>query len=558
MNKITIFSLLTILVFSLVSGAFGVSYNIDEFVVSDGEVDSMSLEAKGDYVIFRDMSLMRLRGYQLSTRESFYILPIGSDAFSVRMNGEYVVWTDMNTSQLHGYYLDGREMFVISVEAVDSMSVVISDRYVFWKDMAGEGLYGFDMIARKEIVIEGVNADSYSIKAAGDYVVWYDSIAMALYGYDIVAEETFTVSDVDVDTMGLTMNREYVVWTDYNGALKGYDLSGREGFEVALENVDSMSVKLASNFVVWFDNINFNLLAFDLDTREPSVLSESDVDSMSVATSDRYVVWKDSMHFMLSGFDLQSGQVIDFNVRYDSYSRPAITGDYVIWEHNDPVGMTYSIVGFDIFEMEQFLVSDLSSGGGTYPVMASMGHAIWYDMIDALPVLKGGKIFKVVNDECVDAAEVFDDVVYAGDSTGALGEDLTGCGYNDWVDVWHEYRPTAGGEVTVDTNGSSFDTTVSVFNACGGDEIACNDDYSDDHTQSRVTFSVVKGKTYYIRVAGFDGQSGAYQLLVSRGVCREPIVSDLNGDCKVDLADLAIMSSEWLKCNLEPAVDCWN
>jgi hypothetical protein len=39
--------------------------------------------------------------------------------------------------------------------------------------------------------------------------------------------------------------------------------------------------------------------------------------------------------------------------------------------------------------------------------------------------------------------------------------------------------------------------------------------------------------------------------------CTEPIRSDLNGDCKVDILDLEILMSEWLKCNLEPVEACY-
>lgn len=39
--------------------------------------------------------------------------------------------------------------------------------------------------------------------------------------------------------------------------------------------------------------------------------------------------------------------------------------------------------------------------------------------------------------------------------------------------------------------------------------------------------------------------------------CREPIRSDLNGDCKVDFLDLSILMSEWLTCNLEPVEACY-
>jgi hypothetical protein len=40
-------------------------------------------------------------------------------------------------------------------------------------------------------------------------------------------------------------------------------------------------------------------------------------------------------------------------------------------------------------------------------------------------------------------------------------------------------------------------------------------------------------------------------------VCTAPIVGDLNGDCKVDYEDFAIIASHWLKCNLDPPSACW-
>lgn len=39
--------------------------------------------------------------------------------------------------------------------------------------------------------------------------------------------------------------------------------------------------------------------------------------------------------------------------------------------------------------------------------------------------------------------------------------------------------------------------------------------------------------------------------------CPVPPQSDANGDCHVDMADLAIMASEWLTCNLTEQSDCW-
>ena len=67
---------------------------------------------------------------------------------------------------------------------------------------------------------------------------------------------------------------------------------------------------------------------------------------------------------------------------------------------------------------------------------------------------------------------------------------------------------------------------------------------------------MIKGKRYYIHVAGFNGQTGDYELAVSAGVCSELALSDLNGDCIVNMQDFAILASEWMTCNKIPPELC--
>jgi len=45
--------------------------------------------------------------------------------------------------------------------------------------------------------------------------------------------------------------------------------------------------------------------------------------------------------------------------------------------------------------------------------------------------------------------------------------------------------------------------------------------------------------------------------IFAQATCKEPIIGDLNGDCKVDLKDLDMLSDVWLKCNLDPPEACW-
>jgi Putative metal-binding motif/Bacterial pre-peptidase C-terminal domain len=59
----------------------------------------------------------------------------------------------------------------------------------------------------------------------------------------------------------------------------------------------------------------------------------------------------------------------------------------------------------------------------------------------------------------------------------------------------------AGGQVTVTTSGSDFDTSLFVYTGSpGGGVVACNDDQSDSDTTSSVSFPSTAGTTYFIQV----------------------------------------------------------
>jgi hypothetical protein len=75
-------------------------------------------------------------------------------------------------------------------------------------------------------------------------------------------------------------------------------------------------------------------------------------------------------------------------------------------------------------------------------------------------------------------------------------------------DVWFRYTaPAALGQLALDTNGSTFDTVLSVYagSACPTSvtNIACDDD-SGTGVNSAVQTTVQPGQQYMIRVAGFS------------------------------------------------------
>ena len=114
-----------------------------------------------------------------------------------------------------------------------------------------------------------------------------------------------------------------------------------------------------------------------------------------------------------------------------------------------------------------------------------------------------------VNDECVNAIAVdCGDVV-----TGSTANGATNSGNNASADVWYSYSGAAG-DVTVSLcNNTNYDSYLRVFDACGGAEIAFNDDGCA--AQSTVTFTANGTSTYYIMVEGWAANNGNFEMAVT-------------------------------------------
>jgi hypothetical protein len=166
--------------------------------------------------------------------------------------------------------------------------------------------------------------------------------------------------------------------------------------------------------------------------------------------------------------------------------------------------------------------------------------------------------YQLVNDECDRAITVYAGQTVEGANYQATAAISSGCGEMDTADVWDTFVPTVGGEYRIRVSSDEMDTTLAVYNKkCSGSELVCNDDYNPYlGTDSQVSLLMTKGAPYAIRVAGFDGREGSFQLVVDAGTCTEPVVSDLNGDCVVNLLDFSIMASEWMTCSKMPVDLC--
>jgi subtilisin family serine protease len=86
---------------------------------------------------------------------------------------------------------------------------------------------------------------------------------------------------------------------------------------------------------------------------------------------------------------------------------------------------------------------------------------------------------------------------------------------------WYSYTPASSGTLTVNTNGSSYDTVLGVFTGSSVSSLSnvASDDDSGDGYNSLVSLSVSSGTTYFVQVGAYSsGAIGAITLNWSLGL----------------------------------------
>ncbi len=131
--------------------------------------------------------------------------------------------------------------------------------------------------------------------------------------------------------------------------------------------------------------------------------------------------------------------------------------------------------------------------------------------------LAGAAYAQPANNACSNATLVANGTVN-GTTIAATNDGNGGCGNSGTsADVWYRYLAASNRQLVASTiGGANWDTVLSIHTGCPGNTsnvLTCNDDTNG--LQSRVQVSMTQGNTYYIRVAGFGGATGAFALTVS-------------------------------------------
>ncbi|RDK86867.1 T9SS type A sorting domain-containing protein [Marinirhabdus gelatinilytica] len=123
--------------------------------------------------------------------------------------------------------------------------------------------------------------------------------------------------------------------------------------------------------------------------------------------------------------------------------------------------------------------------------------------------LEGGELS---NNVCEGAEDI-----NCGDTvTGDTSDNTDNGGANASPDEWYQYTGSGFEEivtVSLCDGGTGYDSFLTVYDACGGNVVADNDDFCG--LQSELTFTSDGTTTYYIAVEGFGTNAGAYSLALS-------------------------------------------
>ncbi len=294
------------------------------------------------------------------------------------------------------------------------------------------------------------------------------------------------------------------------------------------------------NIVVWQDYVVWEPFSADWDIRaadinnlaELQIFAVSDIadnNECKPAIHGNTVVWQDgdSGYFDVYGADITDlNRPAEFRIADFEHDQqaPAVYRTTVVWQDN-------FFIDWDIYAADIWRRNKPEEAAVSYIENDQQSPAIWGNI-----VVWQDNFFGDWDIYAADISEPNDPVEFAitTNESSQMNPDI-----DNYIVVWQDYR---------NNNWDIFG-----YNLTTQKEFQITVD-SHDQTDPAISGNVVVWQD------NRHGNSEIYAIVLDGpevARCTYRIAGDVNGDCKIDFEDFAIMASHWLECYLEPPEACW-
>jgi TolB protein len=388
-----------------------------------------------------------------------------------------------------------------------------------------------------------------------DFLILISLLGM-LFPYSVVATDSWKEFAVWPTTDDQELPDIYggiIVWQQYIADYGDYDIyvadinNPDDPLVVIIgDDSDQMRPAVFENIVVWQDYIaeggsgDWDIWASDISDREQpvtfAVTNIFDNDEQSPAIHGNIVVWQDGTE---GDYDIYGADITDlaspaeFAVAAFEHDqqRPAVYRNTVVWQD--------SYYGDeDILAADIWMRNRPAEFGVSLAEFDQQKPAVWGDIV-------------------VWADNYFGDMdIYAADLSPTLNAGISDPNEpNEFTITPHQAEqtnPDIDRNIVVWQDNRNGDWDIYGYNLTTRHEFQITDN-PHDQTNPAISGNVVVWE---------DSRNGNLQIFaiildgpeVAR--CKSKLAGDINGDCKVDFDDQAIMLSQWLECNLEPQEAC--